>query len=678
MVRKELLYCTVISRHRPLKEDRLSIRLAFHLAQRLEYQTGLARMMRKGYAIWVVALGLFWAACTPKPESIPLQAEQLSQWVEPGTAIVKASTVVQITVPRVRFKPDALQQAVQQRMPEVQSLSDQYNQGQLSQVDFENQVIAICVNELIGNLSQYLTIDGAETMQKSVTSQGSGFFVSDSGMLVTNAHVVALNKEEIKVDALKDAFKNVIVMFADSIASFKAGMDAVVAEKLDQQIAAWLGNEDNQKEFISKLLDFAKDDVQVENNPIDVKVIDVSQNPDNDSPATELSGEVKYVGEPTPGKDVALIRVEGSGFHTLPLSDDDLPPIGDTIRVSGFPGDSTFNEQWNTRDKDDKITGRTIPTLSEGQVKSTRQFKGALWKAIMTSAIMHHGNSGGPVIDGEGKVCGIATFIGHDEAGIKEEGSNFAIPTSVIREMLVKNGVELTQSQVSIQHREALHYMAGSQFSKAKEILQPIAEKRPNDRFIKAELALCEKRIREGKDSTPNPLLLPLAAIACGVVFIGIAGIVAVTSAKKKRAGMASSVPQVNPAAHRAQPPFVLPKESAPVQPHPAVKKSPVAGIPPAVATLVLGMQRVPLTLGLQFDTRLLPQLSPQAGNLIAEVVANPQNESQLGLKNLSMQSWEYISVDGSKQKVEPGRTAPIRIGSSVQLGPVIAKFEPV
>jgi putative serine protease PepD len=65
----------------------------------------------------------------------------------------------------------------------------------------------------------------------------------------------------------------------------------------------------------------------------------------------------------------------------------------------------------------------------------------AIDDSIQTDAAINHGNSGGPLLNGEGKVIGITAQIESDSGG--NDGVGFAIPSNTVRSIasqLISNG----------------------------------------------------------------------------------------------------------------------------------------------------------------------------------------------------------------------------------------------
>jgi len=86
--------------------------------------------------------------------------------------------------------------------------------------------------------------------------------------------------------------------------------------------------------------------------------------------------------------DAAVLKVEGEGFPTIPMGDSGTLRQGQEVLVLGFPGG-----------------------VGTEEVSVTRGIVGAVrtgW--FQTDATMLPGNSGGPVVDREGRVVGLATF----------------------------------------------------------------------------------------------------------------------------------------------------------------------------------------------------------------------------------------------------------------------------
>ncbi|MBM3274254.1 MAG: trypsin-like peptidase domain-containing protein, partial [Candidatus Sericytochromatia bacterium] len=112
--------------------------------------------------------------------------------------------------------------------------------------------------------------------------------------------------------------------------------------------------------------------------------------------------------------DVALVKVKGNGFPVLRLADSDRIQPGDWVMAVGSP-----------------LGLRK--TVTAGIISATgREFSEAeRMNYLQTDAAINPGNSGGPLIDLDGEVVGMNTFIAQGAQGI-----GFAIPSNMVRHIV--------------------------------------------------------------------------------------------------------------------------------------------------------------------------------------------------------------------------------------------------
>jgi serine protease Do len=117
--------------------------------------------------------------------------------------------------------------------------------------------------------------------------------------------------------------------------------------------------------------------------------------------------------------DLGLIKIDTKGktLPTLPLGDSDTLKIGQWVMAIGNPFEleRTVTVGVVSGKKRQVGIGTTIPGLAN---------------FIQTDAAINFGNSGGPLIDGQGRVVGISTAI---QRGEMAEGIGFAIPINEAR-----------------------------------------------------------------------------------------------------------------------------------------------------------------------------------------------------------------------------------------------------
>lgn len=119
-----------------------------------------------------------------------------------------------------------------------------------------------------------------------------------------------------------------------------------------------------------------------------------------------------------PRNDVAVLRVPGLGAESLPLAED--PDEGTPAAVLGFPLDGPYRVR-NAR------LGATTEVLTQDAYG-----QGPVRRSIVSlRGLVQPGNSGGPVVDGSGRV--VATVFAATTNGPR---GGYGVPNAVVREAL--------------------------------------------------------------------------------------------------------------------------------------------------------------------------------------------------------------------------------------------------
>jgi serine protease Do len=145
--------------------------------------------------------------------------------------------------------------------------------------------------------------------------------------------------------------------------------------------------------------------------------------------------------------DLALLKIEGTGLPTLPLLSQQRPQVGQLVFAIGSP-----------EGLENSVTMGVVSAVAR-QADPDKPLT-----YIQTDAPINPGNSGGPLVDMNGEVVGINTFILSQGGG--SEGLGFAIPARVVDfvyHSLRKNGhvhrVEIgaVTQEITPDLAEALH-----------------------------------------------------------------------------------------------------------------------------------------------------------------------------------------------------------------------------
>ena len=122
-----------------------------------------------------------------------------------------------------------------------------------------------------------------------------------------------------------------------------------------------------------------------------------------------------------PSTDTAVLRINqhGNALTPLQLGDSDAVRVGDTVYAIGNPFGYT----------------RTLTSgiVSAVQRRITAPNALPIDNAIQTDAAINHGNSGGPLLDSNGRVIGVTSQIYSDSSQSGNIGIGFAIPVNLVR-----------------------------------------------------------------------------------------------------------------------------------------------------------------------------------------------------------------------------------------------------
>jgi putative serine protease PepD len=139
-----------------------------------------------------------------------------------------------------------------------------------------------------------------------------------------------------------------------------------------------------------------------------------------------------------PSRDLALLKVDGHDLETLSLGDSSSVGVGDATYAIGNPFglDHTFT------------TGIVSALNRNLQAPDGSEISGA----IQTDAALNPGNSGGPLLDADGKVIGVNSQIQTGSSSGAESGNvgiGFAIPASTVKSFIdeAKSGKLAPQTQ---------------------------------------------------------------------------------------------------------------------------------------------------------------------------------------------------------------------------------------
>jgi len=117
-----------------------------------------------------------------------------------------------------------------------------------------------------------------------------------------------------------------------------------------------------------------------------------------------------------PQTDVAVLRITASNLQAIPLGDSDKLKVGEWVLAVGNPFNLTST-----------VTAGIVS--AKGRTIGVNKNAGAIEGFIQTDAAVNPGNSGGALVDREGRLVGINTAIASPTGNFA--GYSFAIPINI-------------------------------------------------------------------------------------------------------------------------------------------------------------------------------------------------------------------------------------------------------
>lgn len=279
------------------------------------------------------------------------------------------------------------------------------------------------------------TVEGQDLQ---AASAGSGFVVTPEGHLVTNAHVVGVD------ESLNETlYRRLGVIQREELrANLTEEFDLSESER--QQI---------EQTMLQTFTDYYREKSEVRNSDSYIGVLHGRTPSGSDfevqswEAETVTAGSVVETigGEPTWGRDVAILKVDQEPLQTVPLGSATDIGTGDDIFVIGYPN-------YQIQDFFEDQSGTLEPTLTSGVVSARRRLNSGV-NTIQTDAAINNGNSGGPMYNADGEVVGIATF-GPANEGIQE--IQFGLPVDIATGFLGEQGIEARRGELDGAYQSAL------------------------------------------------------------------------------------------------------------------------------------------------------------------------------------------------------------------------------
>jgi S1-C subfamily serine protease len=259
--------------------------------------------------------------------------------------------------------------------------------------------------------------------------------------------------------------------------------------------------------------------------------------------------------------DVALLKIEQADLPVLLVAPSSDIAIGTPVLSVGYPGSTDF------------VTDQSYePTFKDGEINAQKTREGGLLPVYEMSAALSGGMSGGPTVNMDGEVVGVNSFNITGET----EAFNFITPSSLVSEMLARNGVANELGPIDEAYRAGVDAFYTGDYqtaiSKFEEVLalSPTHQQAQELKVEATKLAASQPSPTAtgsagggGNEGGGFPMWV-IAVIAAAVVVI----VVVLLLTRRGRRAPVAAAPTAQPAP-TVQPPAPAPAVGVPMAPSP-------------------------------------------------------------------------------------------------------------
>ena len=221
---------------------------------------------------------------------------------------------------------------------------------------------------------------------------------------------------------------------------------------------------------------------------------------DADEITVKLNDEREFKGRiigTDPDTDLALLKIEGDDFPTLPVGDSDALQVGEWVLAVGNPFSLSST-----------VTAGIVSAKARNIGSSAANGQGATIQSfIQTDAAINQGNSGGALVNARGELVGINAMVQRALLGIK--GRDFSTELQMSDELVedikkqaeelgVTEGVFVAEvldggsAAGILQENDVIIKLDGRKIHKFNDLQQILAKHRPGDK-IKAVIVRNKK-----------------------------------------------------------------------------------------------------------------------------------------------------------------------------------------
>lgn len=347
---------------------------------------------------------------------------------------------------------------------------------------------------------------GGKTYTICSAGFGSGFVVNDNGYIVTNAHVANANNLDSLIEGWSEDGTYELDFITDIINFLESEFDDVTISQITEEeminfvtiLLAELYDQgyititDKEREIYiqgSEIFTIDEESGSLLDKENYFKANLVESN-DLSSFYQSLLSEETYI---TQVADLAVLQVDGEfNFPSIPIISSGYS-TGQTIYVVGYPGIADDSELIST-------TQVLSSSVTKGSISAIKPNTNNTYDLIQIDAAIQGGNSGGPIIDEQGNVVGVATYSLSSDSG----NFNYGVSGKELLSFLTNSSVEPQINSLRSNLQNTLSDASLGYYKRAKESLEQILITQPALTVtLQPILDLCDEKIAAGEDRSP-------------------------------------------------------------------------------------------------------------------------------------------------------------------------------